>query len=54
MKPLGVLTPIPWILPMLMDIPGIGAGRKVFTKYGEDKVAARKQVSTHRESPEVD
>lgn len=39
---------------MLMDIPGIGAGRKVFTKYGEDKVAARKQVRTRNIYPELD
>jgi hypothetical protein len=37
---------------MLMDIPGVDTGRKTFTKYGEEKLAARKQVCTRILSPE--
>jgi cytochrome P450 family 628 len=44
MKPLGVLTPIPWILPILLDIPGLSGGVKAFQKYNKERVATRKQV----------
>jgi hypothetical protein len=42
--PLGVITPIPWILLILHDVPGLGAGPKKFVKYCMDQVAARKKV----------
>jgi hypothetical protein len=45
MAPLGVITPIPWILPILHDVPGVGAGHKKFVKYCMEQVAARKKVS---------
>ena len=44
MAPLGVVTPIPWILLILQDIPGVGAGPKKFVKYCMEQVAARKKV----------
>jgi len=51
MKPLGVLTPIPWILIVLRDIPGVGSGPKKFVKYCTEQVAARKKYTP--ESPDV-
>jgi hypothetical protein len=45
MAPLGVITPIPWILILFQDIPGLGAGPKKFIKYLSEQVAARKKVS---------
>jgi hypothetical protein len=44
MAPLGVVTPIPWILLILHDMPGVGAGPKKFVKYCMEQVAARKKV----------
>jgi hypothetical protein len=46
MAPLGVITPIPWLLVLIQDIPGIGSGPKKFTKYHLEQIAARKKVST--------
>jgi hypothetical protein len=44
MAPLGIITPIPWILILLSDIPGLAAGPKKFLKYLLGQVAARKEV----------
>ncbi|TVY16496.1 Cytochrome P450 monooxygenase FCK2 [Lachnellula arida] len=43
MKPLGVFTPISWILPLLLDIPGLSGGIKAFQQYNKDRVAIRKE-----------
>ncbi|KAH8797552.1 cytochrome P450 monooxygenase-like protein [Hyaloscypha sp. PMI_1271] len=43
MAPLGVITPIPWILILFQDIPGLSAGPKRFLKYLLEQVAARKK-----------
>jgi hypothetical protein len=45
MAPLGVITPIPWLLVLLQDIPGVAAGPKRFTKFHLQQIAARKKVS---------
>jgi hypothetical protein len=45
MAPLGVITPVPWLLVLLKDIPGAASGPKKFIKYHEEQVAARKKVS---------
>jgi hypothetical protein len=45
MKPLGIFTPIPWIFPILLSIPGLGKGSKEFMNFGDAQVAARKEVS---------
>ncbi|TVY48702.1 Cytochrome P450 monooxygenase [Lachnellula occidentalis] len=42
MRPLGVIGPISWILPLLMDI-GLSGGIKAFQKYGRERVAIRKE-----------
>lgn len=44
MRPVGILTPIPWILPILLSIPGAGTGTKIFTKFIEDQAATRRKV----------
>jgi cytochrome P450 family 628 len=44
MAPLGVITPIPWLLVLLVDIPGVAAGPKKFVKYHKEQVEARKKV----------
>jgi hypothetical protein len=44
MEPLGIFTPIPWIFPILYNIPGLGAGIQEFIDFGDAQVAARKQV----------
>ncbi|TVY35049.1 Cytochrome P450 monooxygenase [Lachnellula subtilissima] len=43
MKPIGVLTPIAWMIPLLLDIPGLGGGIKDFIQYNKDRVAFRKE-----------
>jgi cytochrome P450 family 628 len=45
MAPLGIVTPIPWILVLLQDIPGASSGPKKFIKFHLEQVAARKKVS---------
>jgi cytochrome P450 family 628 len=45
MAPLGVVTPIPWLLILLQDIPGVASGPKKFIKYHMEQVAARKTVN---------
>lgn len=42
---LGVVTPIPWLLILLQDIPGAAAGPKRFIKFHLEQIAARKKVS---------
>ena len=44
MRPLGILTPIPWILPILRQIPGAANGPKLFTKYIENQAEIRQKV----------
>ena len=44
MAPLGVITPIPWLLVLLQDIPGVDAGPKRFIKFHLQQIAARKKV----------
>jgi hypothetical protein len=44
MKPLGIFTPIPWIFPILLSIPGLGAGMKEFREFADAQVTARKRV----------
>ena len=44
MEPLGVFTPIPWIFPILHNIPGLNAGLQQFIDFGDAQVASRKQV----------
>ncbi|KAE9378415.1 cytochrome P450 monooxygenase-like protein [Stipitochalara longipes BDJ] len=51
MAPLGVVTPIPWILILLQDIPGLAAGPKKFIKYHLEQVAARKKYTP--DSPDL-
>ncbi len=45
MAPLGVITPIPWLLILLQDIPGTSAGPKRFIKFHLEQIAARKKAS---------
>jgi hypothetical protein len=45
MKPVGILTPIPWILPILLKIPGAANGTKIFTSFIEGQAAHRRKVS---------
>lgn len=47
MKPLGVIAPISWLLPLLMDIPGLSGPIKKFIQYNKDRVAIRKEVCFH-------
>ncbi|KAN0108780.1 cytochrome P450 [Hyaloscypha variabilis] len=51
MAPLGVITPIPWLLVLIQDIPGIGSGPKKFTKYHLEQIAARKKYTP--DSPDL-
>ncbi|TVY92722.1 Cytochrome P450 monooxygenase [Lachnellula willkommii] len=51
MKPLGVFTPISWILPLLLDIPGLSGGIKAFQQYNKDRVAIRKESTP--ETPDL-
>jgi cytochrome P450 family 628 len=44
MHAIGILTPIPWILPLLLRIPGAANGNKIFTKFIEDQAASRRKV----------
>jgi hypothetical protein len=44
MMPLGVLTPIPWVIPILSRIPGAAAGYKKFLAFCADQVEKRKKV----------
>ena len=44
MKPFGVLTPIPWIMPILLDIPGLSGGVKALQKQVKERVVTRPQV----------
>jgi hypothetical protein len=44
MAPLGIITPIPWLLVLLQDIPGAAAGPKKFLKFHLEQIAARKKV----------
>ncbi|RDL29909.1 Uncharacterized protein BP5553_10536 [Venustampulla echinocandica] len=43
MAPLGILTPIPWILVILRKIPGAVNGLKMFTKYIENQAEIRQK-----------
>ncbi|OBT38604.1 hypothetical protein VE00_11101 [Pseudogymnoascus sp. WSF 3629] len=51
MRPVGILTPIPWILPILLAIPGAGTGTKIFTKFIEDQAATRRKVQFQPNTP---
>ncbi|KAF4626682.1 hypothetical protein G7Y89_g11474 [Cudoniella acicularis] len=42
MAPLGTLTPIDWILPLLQDLPGLSADVKKFLQYNKEKTTERK------------
>lgn len=44
MRPVGILTPIPWILLILVAIPGAGTGTKIFTIFIKDQAATRRKV----------
>jgi len=44
MEPLGVITPIPWVLPILQSIPGAGEGFKKFVTWCDEQAALRKKV----------
>lgn len=44
MRPLGVLTPIPWAFCILSAIPGLGTGFKTFVKWAAQQVEERKKV----------
>jgi cytochrome P450 len=44
MKPLGVLTPIPWMFCILISIPGLSAGFKTFVAWCAEQVKERKKV----------
>ena len=46
MHSLGILTPIPWIFPILRKIPGAAKGLKMFTKYIEEQAEIRQKVQT--------
>jgi hypothetical protein len=41
------VTPIPWILIILKDIPFAASGPKRFLKYHKEQVAARKKVTPY-------
>jgi hypothetical protein len=43
MKPLGLLTPVPWALLVLKSLP-IGGEYRKFIKWGADQVQERKKV----------
>ncbi|RAL65000.1 hypothetical protein DID88_001590, partial [Monilinia fructigena] len=42
MAPLGILTPIPWVFPILIKIPGAGDGFNDFIKYCAEKIDIRR------------
>lgn len=44
LEPLGLLTPISWLFPLLLDIPGFAGGVKAFQKFNKERVIARKKV----------
>lgn len=44
MHTVGILTPIPWIIPLLLSIPGAATDNKIFTKFIEDQAASRRKV----------
>lgn len=46
MRPLGILTPVPWLFPLLLRIPGAADGTKMITKFIEEQAAARREVIT--------
>ncbi len=52
MTPLGILTPVPWVIPILARIPGAAQGFKKFIKWCAKQVEKRTQVgilcSRHR------
>jgi len=43
MHTLGILTPVPWIFPLLLKIPGAANGNKILTKFIEDQAATRRK-----------
>lgn len=49
MKPLGVLTPAPWIFCVLTSIPGLSAGFKTFVAWAAEQVQQRKKVDLGRQ-----
>lgn len=44
MRPVGILSPIPWIFPILLRIPGAANGTKAFAKYIESQAQYRREV----------
>lgn len=44
MKPLGMFTPVPWLVCLLKSIPGFGAGFKRFESWCAEQVELRKKV----------
>ncbi|KIW13029.1 hypothetical protein PV08_08216 [Exophiala spinifera] len=51
MKPLGVLTPAPWIFCVLTSIPGLSAGFKTFVAWCAEQIQQRKKMEM--EVPDV-
>jgi hypothetical protein len=48
MKPLGTLTPVPWMFCLLTSIPGLSAGFKIFVNWAAEQVKERKKVRDER------
>lgn len=44
MKPVGIFTPTPWLIPVLSRIPGTAAGYKKFIAFCAEQVEKRKNV----------
>jgi hypothetical protein len=45
MMPIGVFTPIPWLIPVLTRIPGAAAGYKKFIAFCAEQVDKRMEAS---------
>lgn len=48
LRPSGQFSCMPWIMVLMLAVPGVGAGFKRWLQFCEDQVDARKQVRWYR------